>query len=221
MSAPCPPVPASLPSPRRSASWARRGYTIVELLMSLSVLAIGVSGVIAMQRVTLETNRHAKDLAIATRVAEAWADQLTADGMVWTTDASSNSTLTTNTTWLKLTTAGNTGTWMIPPYSPELVFGPAFGALGQPRDPAANPELVHFCTHVRLAFLQPESGATLGNGVIRAQVRVFWRRDDQAAVAPGGNLCDVDAPTFLNNIGAFHVVHLTTSIRQLPKGRVP
>ena len=44
-----------------------RGYTVIELLMALTVLALGASGVVAMQRVTLESNRYAKNLAIATR----------------------------------------------------------------------------------------------------------------------------------------------------------
>jgi type IV pilus assembly protein PilV len=199
----------------RRRSWGY-GYTIVELLMSLSVLAIGVSGVIAMQRVTLETNRHAKDLAIATRIAESWADQLTADGTLWTTNAAGVNTLP-STTWLAGTAAG-TGTWILPAYSAGLGFGPAFGALGQPRDPADHPELDHFCAHIRLALLQ-QNATTVGNGVIRAQVRVFWRRDDQAADAPAGNICTIDPATLANNLGAFHLVYLTTSIRQLPSGR--
>lgn len=199
--------------------WAARGYTIVELMMSLSVLAIGVSGVIAMQRVTLATNRHAKDLSTATRIAEAWIDQLTADGSTWTTDGNNTSTLI-NTVWLKATTQNSTGAWDKPVYSAALGFGPAFGPLGQPRDPTDQPQLDHFCAHIRLAFLQNEAAtSTAGNGVIRAQVRVFWLRDDQSANAPTGNICAVTDSDFSNNLESFHVVYLTTSIRQLPVGR--
>jgi prepilin-type N-terminal cleavage/methylation domain-containing protein len=200
-----------------------RGYTIVELLMSLSVLAIGVSGIIAMQRVTLATSRHAKDLAVATRIAEAWADQLTADGMVWTSDTAGISTRL-NTTWLKTATDGNTGTWVLPTYSTALGFGPAFGPLGQPRDPANQPQLAHFCAHIRLAFVQPETAPAAGNGpagngVIRAQVRVVWLRDDQSATPPAGDICAITPTTFANNLESFHIVYVTTSIRQLPTGR--
>ena len=197
----------------------QRGYTIVELLMSLSVLAIGVSGVIAMQRVTLETNRYAKDLAIATRIAEAWTDQLTTDGSLWTVNAAGASTLP-NTTWLNAATLGTTGTWALPAYSAPLGFGPAFGALGQPLDPAGHPELAQFCAHIRLAYLHSDTLPTVGNGVIRAQVRVFWRRNDQAASTAVANICAVTPATLDTDIGAFHVIYLTTSIRQLPVGRV-
>ena len=49
-------------TPRELRRRAQRGYTIVELVMSLAVLAIGASGVIAMQKVAVASNRHAKDL---------------------------------------------------------------------------------------------------------------------------------------------------------------
>jgi len=203
--------------PRGIGRSAARGYTIVELLMSLSALAIGVSGVLAMQRVTLSTNRHAKDLAVATRVAEAWADQLTADGMTWTSDDNNISTLP-NTVWLNTTTPNNTGAWQMPAYSAALRFGPAFGALGQPTD-GVQPQLAHFCTHIRLAFLQNETASTAGNGVIRAQVRVIWLREDLSADPPVTAICAATPGVFASNVGAFHVVYLTTSIRQLPTGR--
>ena len=68
---------------KRLKHGAARGYTIVELLMSLTVLALGTTGVIAMQKVTVVSNSHAKNLAVATGIAAAWADALTADGSIW------------------------------------------------------------------------------------------------------------------------------------------
>lgn len=195
-----------------------RGYTIVELIMSLSVLAIGVSGVIAMQKVTVSTNRNAKDLAIATRIAEAWADQLATDASVWTMDQGGNSTRP-QTTWLKLADPNQTVDWFIPAYSAATAFGPAFGPLGASVNPSTAPADAHFCAHLRFAFLHSETTPTGGNGSIRAQVRVFWLRDDAAADLPTsalGNLCSVDATTFATNIGAFQVVYLTTAVRQTP-----
>ena len=100
-------------SPRRRA--LARGYTIVELMMSLSVLAFGVTGVIAMQKVTVSSNRNAKDLAIATRIAEAWADQLATDASLWTVDVNGNSTRP-STTWLKLADPTQTVDWFSPAF---------------------------------------------------------------------------------------------------------
>jgi hypothetical protein len=203
--------------PRRRT--VARAYTIVELMMSLSVLAIGVTGVIAMQKVTVSSNRNARDLAVATRIAEAWADQLATDGSVWTIDASGASTRP-STSWLKLADPTQTVDWFIPAYDGARGFGPAFGPLGAPLDPSTAPQLAHFCAHLRFAFLHSETTPTAGNGAIRAQVRVFWRRDDTAEDLPAstyGNLCSVDASVFDNNIGAFQVVYLTTAVRQTPK----
>jgi prepilin-type N-terminal cleavage/methylation domain-containing protein len=197
-----------------------RGYTLVELLMAITVFAFGVSGVIAMQKVTLASNRHAKNLAIATRIAEGWADQLTADGSLWTVDTAGASTRG-KTTWLKLADPSRIVDWFMPAFSSTLGFGPAFGALGQPRDPTTRPEQAAFCTHIRFGFLASETLPTTGNGVIRAQIRVFYRREEPGlASVPTGQICSIDDSTFKNNLSAFHVVYLTTAIRQQTVSRV-
>ncbi|HEX4335103.1 MAG TPA: prepilin-type N-terminal cleavage/methylation domain-containing protein [Polyangiaceae bacterium] len=194
-----------------------RGYTIVELVMSLAVLAIGASGVIAMQKVAVSSNRHAKDLSIASRIGEGWADQLALDGSVWTITAAGASTLP-NTTWLKLADPAQTVEWFIPDYSTLRNFGPAFGALGAPLDPATNGPLIRYCTHLRFAYLHAATG---GTGVIRAQIRVFWPADNSAFGIPAAartNLCAVDGATLTANISAFNVIYLTTSVSQAPVG---
>ena len=218
---------------RRALLRVARGYTIVELLMSLSVLAIGASGVIAMQKVAIASNRHAKDLSVATRIAEAWADQLALDASLWMIKASGASTLA-NTTWLKMANPSQTVDWFIPSYSPLRSFGPAFGALGAPVNPATRPELAQFCTHLRLAFLHIDvppppvagaltapTGTNSGNGVIRAQIRVFWQAEDSTVGLPtsaNGDLCSLDSASLTANLGAFHVLYLTTAVRQSPQG---
>ncbi len=196
---------------------ARRGYTIVELVMSLAVLAIGASGVIAMQKVAVSSNRHAKDLALAARIAEGWADQLAIDGSTWTLTQTGAPTLP-NTTWIKLATPGTTVDWFVPDYSALRNFGPGFGALGAPIDPNVSPSLIRFCTHLRFAYLHNTTG---GNGVIRAQIRVFWPAENATTSLPAtarANLCAVTDAILGPNLGAFHVVYLTTSIAQAPAG---
>ena len=193
---------------------AARGYTLVELLMSVTVLAFGVTGVIAMQKVTLASNRQSKELAIATRIAEAWADQLATDSMLWSVDSGNNSTRD-RTTWLRLANPSNIVDWFVPPYSAARSFGPAFGPLGAPRDPLNRPEQAHFCVHLRLAFLKSETLPAPGNGVIRTQVRVFWKREDPGlAAAPAANICTIDDTAFKANLGGLHVVYLTSAVRQ-------
>jgi hypothetical protein len=185
--------------------------------MSLSVLAFGVSGVIAMQKVTVATNRHAKDLAIATRVAEAWADQLAADASTWFSDQAGNTTRA-STDWLQLADPAQTTQWFIPAYSPARAFGPAFSALGAPVDPNVGAKLEQFCVHLRFAFLHDEKLPTPGNGVIRAQIRVFWPREDLRDALPSGNLCSLSDADITDRMNLFHVVYLTTAVRQTPQG---
>lgn len=196
---------------RRTARRLARGYTIVELMMSLTVLAIGASGVIAMQKVTLSTNRHAKNLSIATRVAQAWADQLTADAALWTPGLAPRDA----TTWLDEADPDDITEWFIPEYSSTRDFGPEFDALGNPVDPADSAGIAHFCTHLRFAFMHSETTPAVGNGAIRAQVRIFWRRDDGTADPPGGaSPCAIDDAEFIDGQDQLHVVYLTTAVRE-------
>ncbi len=192
---------------------AQRGYTAVELLMAISIFGIGVAGIISMEKVTSVTNAHAKNLAIATHIAESWLDMLSLDGSAWT--APSTNTYATgfygNTTWLKKTisNANTANNWFLPDYSPTLLFGPAFDALGDPVNPTGTTPIA-FCAHLRLSWLyQPTNN---GNGLIRAEVRVFWLREGQTF---GQNMCTTGQ---VAAVGAatqsFHFVQKITAIRE-------
>jgi prepilin-type N-terminal cleavage/methylation domain-containing protein len=197
-------------SPREASR--QRGYTVIELMMSLSVLAIGASGIIAMQKVTVASGAHSKNLAVATRVASAWADALAADSSLWNSPSD-----LIETTWLQNLTSGQTTTqWFRPEYSALRRFGPGFSALG---DPVQDPNHAHFCTDIRLTWLRNDPNLP-GASLMRAEIRVFWRSD---RVWPEldipANICDPDAnsPLTLENenvADAFHFVHLTTAIAQ-------
>ena len=60
-----------------------RGYTLVELMMAIAVFAIGVSGIIAMQKVAAAANQHSKALSVATNIAQTWIDALQADASIY------------------------------------------------------------------------------------------------------------------------------------------
>ena len=196
---------------------AQGGYTAVELMMAISVFGIGVAGIISMEKVTAVANQHAKNLSIATHIAESWLDTLSADGGMWnhprTGDLTNFSDLG-DTTWLKqvVSQADTSAKWFFPQYSAApITFGPAFDALGNPVNPATNPGAVAFCSHLRLSWLyQPDTG---GNGLIRAEVRVFWLRDGQAFAA---NMCSAGTVANINNqTSTFHFVQKITAIREV------
>ncbi|HVJ17254.1 MAG TPA: prepilin-type N-terminal cleavage/methylation domain-containing protein, partial [Polyangiaceae bacterium] len=110
-----------------------RGYTAVELMMALGLFAVGVSGIIAMQKLTIVSNQHAKNLAIATHIAQAWMDQLAADSTLWTQVSGSLN----STQWVVNSGGSTDGVWQLPPWDANRAFGPGFDALGAPIQAAA------------------------------------------------------------------------------------
>lgn len=190
-----------------------RGYTIVELMMALAVLAIGVTGIAAMQKVTAMANRHAKNLSIANHIAQAWQEQLAADAGSWNHPSVRNPTSDLNdTVWLKQI-AVDEGTWFRPAYDSDLRFGPAFDALG---NVTAIPAQAVFCTHVRLRWLYRDNQPTIGNGLIRAEVRVFWRREGEPHVVESP-FCGGDgesAELIGDSFDSYHFVYDSSAVRQ-------
>lgn len=196
-----------------------RGYTFVELLMSLLIFSIGVTGVIAMQKIAVTSSQHAKDLAIATQVAEAWMAQLHADAIAWnhpSVNQAGNDLA--DTAWLANVATANTN-WLLPNYVATRNFGPAFDVQGRPVDitggAGAN---VKFCTHIRLSWLyQPDATTnnTRGNGLIRAEVRVFWLRDGRPW-PNNASICDTsqDPDAMSSDVSRYHFVYNVSAVRE-------
>ncbi len=189
---------------------------MVELMMAIAVFAIGVSGIIAMQKVTLASNIHAKNLAIATHVGQAWAEMLDSDSAAWNHPSQLNGAtdLDADTVWLKQITT-NEGKWIRPAHNAGLKFGPGFDALGNPTSVIGD---AAFCTHIRLTWLKNQTDIPVGNGLIRAEVRVFWHRDVQGGGVDDNPLCatGTDPLKIADADGAkrHHFVYHTTAIRQ-------
>jgi prepilin-type N-terminal cleavage/methylation domain-containing protein len=190
----------------------RRGYTIVELMMALTVLAIGVSGVIAMQKITVTSNQHAKNLATATHIAQAWQERLAADAAQWNHPSPTrNVDDITDTRWLQQV-VGTEGVWFRPGYDSALDFGAGFDALG---NVVAETDIAQavYCTHLRLTRLY---ASTAGNGLIRAEIRVFWTRDGMGGTVDGQPVCAASTPALniQNASKRYHFVYQTTAIKQ-------
>jgi len=189
--------------PRRRFSRSR-GYTIVELLMAMTVFAIGVTGIAAMQKITLASNQHAKQLAIATHIAQSWQDRLAAESATWTASAASLA----GTQWLSKVGGG----WMRAPANSEGTFGATFSPLG---DFTPTLSQAYFCVDIRLTNMT-STGANViaGNGLMRSEVRVFWPRDGREPT--GNSYC---APNGGASIGEgsdedYHFVYDVAAVRQ-------
>jgi prepilin-type N-terminal cleavage/methylation domain-containing protein len=195
-----------------------RGYTAVELLMAISVFGIGVAGIISMEKVTAASNQHAKNLAIATHIAESWISMLQTDAAAWNHPSPlvPQTDIVTDTFWLgnNVVKNANATSWFLPAWNGALNFGPAFDALGNPINPIDLSGEV-FCSHLRLSWLYPETAGS-GNGLIRVEVRVFWLRDGQSNPVANTNPCDPGtAPAVVNGAtSTFHFVQKISSVRE-------
>lgn len=188
-----------------------RGYTAVELVMAIGIFAVGITGVASMQSVTAGANRQARAIAAATAFAQSWQDHLAIDALKWTQAQDISAT-----TWLDAGTAsGVAGEW----FQPTRIdgFGPAVDAIGGDVDHTTNAENAVFCAHVRLTPLIENAGPTLGGGLLRAEVRVFWPKPG-GAWSDGDPYCaeDADVASIGSATDNFNFVYKTSAVRQTP-----
>ena len=182
----------------------RRGYTLVELMMALALFSVAVLGIISMQKITVASNAHAKNLAIAQRIAQSWAGQLEMDATQWRTGFGPG--------FLN----GN-GVWERPIYDANRRFGAAFDGLG---NPLTDNQLgqARFCTHVRMSWLYRDAVGATGNGMLRAEIRVFWQKEGTTALYSPTTLCATHTTVQAVNIGLatdlYHFVYQTVGVRQ-------
>ncbi len=184
---------------------SQRGYTLIELMMAIALFTVAVLGIISMQKITVMSNLHAKNLATAQRIAQAWASQLEMDATQWQTTMPSTGFLNAD------------GTWGRPGYNAARRFGAAFDALGNPLSDSQL-DRARFCTHVRMSWLYQNTGAS-GNGMLRAEIRVFWQRDGETALFSSATMCPTpqtaqQATTIGLSPHLYHFVYQTVGVRQ-------
>jgi type II secretion system protein I len=191
---------------RHRARRGRAGYTLVELMMALALFTVAVLGIISLQKLMIVSNAHAKNMSVAERIAESWAAQLQMDSTTWRANTGS-------TDWL-----GNAGGgWLRPAFvAGSKNFGAAFDALGNPLPDATGLARARYCAHVRLTSLYTDTPLVSGNGMMRAEIRVFWLRDGESDLVPANGLCSVtqDEDAIGQRFDLYHFVYLTAGIRQ-------
>ena len=150
------------------------GYTAVEVLLSMTVLAIGAAGVMSMQKAAIQGNNDARQLDTANAIAHTWMDRLRTDATTWTlpsTVIANSATSNLGTTqWL-----GNTLSAFFLPTAPAAYpaegKSSAFDVFGRDLI-ATDAAKAVFCTHIKLEALNYDKN---NNPVILgATVLVFW-----------------------------------------------
>lgn len=215
-------------TPNKAAPRAR-GFTLIEVMMALTILTIGILGVISMQKSAVVANSDAQQFTVATQIARTWVDRLHRDASQWTAPNVFTATPDVgNTMWLKQVVSRPYPNWFLPIQSTALgpVESPAFdrnGAEVSVANTATLADQTVYCTHLRLRWVYP-------NDLIRAEVRVFWRKRGMVKSVAAYNafgltngICSESQRSAQENaigqdVDDFHWVYATTAIpRQGPK----
>jgi hypothetical protein len=119
-----------------------------------------------MEKITVASNTHAKNLTIATHIAQSWLGVLEAEASLWDAEPLSLN----KTVWLETIPAQPA--WFRPTYDAGSRFGPDFDELGNPVVDAGK-----FCVDLRLSRLNGAEAEREGTALWRTEVRVYWLRD--------------------------------------------
>jgi type II secretory pathway pseudopilin PulG len=204
------------PSTVRSRSSAR-AYTAVEVLMAMTLAAIGSAAVVAMMKTAVQGDLDARKTDVANAIAHMWTERLRLNAMQWTLPNSSGTGNNLSNAKLINHVDGN---WhQLSDYmgvtTPETMsYG--FDILGRDLASADITADATFCVHVRETWLVAPA-LPAEPGLIRADVRVIWFRGVSSTATPAGNgICDTsyvvanpDPPPPI-----LHAIYLTTTIKE-------
>ena len=183
-----------------------RGFTIVEVIVSMGVMVIGVMALVGLQQHTVQINSLARQMSTANQIAQTWLERMKEDAHRWNLPGDplippTPIQVLAQTTWLRAVTATPNVFQTMPM---AAVTSGAFDFQGNEivLGTAGAP---FFCVGFKPAWVY------MGRA-IRIDVRVFWPRERASAIV---NCVDTDAP--LNPGGAlfnqFHVVYASTVIK--------
>jgi len=202
---------------KRATAGKIRGYTSVEVLIAMTLLAIGAAGVIGMQRVTIQGSEDARRFDMATNIANEWLSRLQKDASFWRTqpdrllpdDMGFNSTV-----WLKnidLCAAGLFCTIPMPTGSTVEGLSPAFDVFG--RDVVDGQ--AYYCVQYRLTWIAspgtaPYTRPLRPSAIMRTDVRVWWNRLEKNPIGT----CNTPPPEAIPANAPYHVVYASTALRE-------
>jgi prepilin-type N-terminal cleavage/methylation domain-containing protein len=214
---------------RPSASTTARGYTAIEVLMAMTVMAIGGAAVITMQKTSVTANLDARRADVANSIARTWVERLQRDAMAWTQPGPASAGNNIGNALIINEVVAGSGKWFLPVQEAGITvpetMSPAFDILGRDLPgppPFANPD---FCVNVRLTWLNQTALAPFGD-LIRADVRVLWPigiinsypgfcNTTTAALAdPNTDPNATRDPNADPSAPVFHTIYVTTSIRE-------
>jgi type IV pilus assembly protein PilV len=174
----------------------------MEVMAALGILTAGAAGVVALQKATIISNAHARNLAIANAIAVTWAERVRVDALQWN-DRMAPDIATTD--WLKK--FPGQADIMVEPDDLAELGTPVTNIVGNDAAGLATPDTAKaFCTQIRLHQYLDGASQPVWPDLLRVEIRVIWDR--------GGNpiTCPVDPAAVDAGQSRYGVVHLTTSV---------
>ncbi|MDP9002230.1 MAG: prepilin-type N-terminal cleavage/methylation domain-containing protein [Myxococcota bacterium] len=208
--------------PLDDRSVAARGYTAVEVMMAITVMAVGSAAVISMQKASIQGNLDARKTDVANSIARLWVERIRRDAMQWTQPGPSFPVAPPgNIATAAILNFGvnNAGTWFLPNQylAATPPMSPGFDILGRDlpladMTPSTTPFVAGalFCTNIRMTWLSV-------NELIRVDVRVLWPRGVGNVVPAGGVCANAVATSNAPNPLVFHSIYVTTAVRGNPQ----
>jgi type II secretory pathway pseudopilin PulG len=204
---------------RRFATRAARqsGYTVVEILLAMTVLMIGASGVMSMQKAAIQGNLDSRKTDVATNIARMWMERVQKDAMNWTLPSPSFASPSNygNAPLLGHTT----GLWFLPtdylpPASGTAAISPGFDILGRDIQTVGGLSNAIFCVHLRENWLV-QNAVTPTDSLMRVELRVVWPRGVIVSTTTSApTLCSVSAAATPNpNAELYSTLYMVTAVR--------
>jgi prepilin-type N-terminal cleavage/methylation domain-containing protein len=188
-----------------------QGFTLIEVMVSLGIMTIGAMAVLALQQQIIRGNVHARQITMATQIAQNVIERLKIDSISWIAPGVPTGA------YLRNVAPGAIGAFQTLRFITTTSGGVtrlqsnAFDYYGDDLNTQnGSPVGLFYCASYRLSFVYTN------NRIIRADVRVWWAREGQAGIRADFPTCDDDnaklnpGGTAIDN---YHVVYLSTVIR--------
>ncbi|NUP05091.1 MAG: prepilin-type N-terminal cleavage/methylation domain-containing protein [Polyangiaceae bacterium] len=208
---------------KASSLRSRRGYTMVEVMMGLAILAVGSAAIVALQRFAVMGTMTSRHVTNATNIGVTVLESVSLESNRWVNNSSGGSLTAANMAWLGPALAAP-NTWVAPAQHGFRLDGAAVDAT------TANPaDQVAYCTHVRAIFLGNVNavGPLDAADAARIEVRTYYAKTGRTIAPECRNLSGADVTSLFQNTdqnvlslnrnrSEYGVVYLSTIVRRNP-----
>jgi len=178
-------------------------------------VAIGVTGVVGSQRITLQAAEEARRFDMASNIAHEWVARLQRDASAWTSAPGQPLTASDleKTRWLqkaKLNECTADFCGIEVPSGNATGLSPAFDMFGRDLNTAetgADQSQARYCVQFRFTNLSPTNDPQLPMSLLRVDLRVYWSRFEV------GQVGNCNTPPNPATAARFQILRASTAVR--------